>query len=134
MIAIGSPLTNALGIAGSVGSHAVSQFPVPESRAPGARSQFAAGSPAAAAAGWAAGWPPAGADQLRAASSLACAAARSAVSWSSSACCDLNVCCACVSAETAVCWLASASVTAVSAFCLANRAADSLFTCSVRAR
>ena len=45
MIAIGSPLTNALGIAGSVGSHAVSQFPVPESRAPGARSQFAAGSP-----------------------------------------------------------------------------------------
>ena len=26
MIAIGSPLTNALGIAGSVGSHAVSQF------------------------------------------------------------------------------------------------------------
>ena len=31
MIAIGSPLTNALGIAGSVGSHAVSQLPVPGS-------------------------------------------------------------------------------------------------------
>ena len=46
MIAIGSPLTNALGIAGSVGSHAVSQFPVAASRAAGARSQFAAGSPA----------------------------------------------------------------------------------------
>ena len=45
MIAIGSPLTNALGIAGSVGSHAVSQLPVPGSRAPGARSQFAAGFP-----------------------------------------------------------------------------------------
>src|SRR5262249_32029067 len=80
MIAIGSPLTNALGIAGSVGSHAVSQFPVPGSRALGARSQFAAGFPAAAAGGWAAGWPPEGADQLRAASSLACAVARSAVS------------------------------------------------------
>jgi hypothetical protein len=46
----------------------------------------------------------------------------------------LNVCCAFVSAETAVCWLASASTTALSAFCFANRAADSLFTCSVRAR
>src|ERR1700754_2290576 len=80
MIAIGSPLTNALGIAGSVGSHAASQFPLPGSRAPGARSQFAAGFPAAAVGGWAAGWPPAGADHLRAASSLACAAARSAVS------------------------------------------------------
>ena len=50
MIAIGSPLTNALGIAGSVGSHAVAQLPVPGSTRTGARSQFAAGFARSAAA------------------------------------------------------------------------------------
>ena len=39
-----------------------------------------------------------------------------------------------MSAATAASWLAFASAAALSAFCLASRAADSLFTCSVRAR
>src|SRR6185437_4154369 len=52
-IAIGSPLTNALGIAGRVGSQATSQFLVAAVGAPGARSQLPdelAACPAGAAA------------------------------------------------------------------------------------
>ena len=62
MIAIGSPLTKALGMAGSVGSHSpVAHLPAAGACAPGARSQLLAG-PAgvAAAAGRAAGCPAAG--------------------------------------------------------------------------
>jgi len=67
MIATGSPLTNALGIAGSVGSQPVAQSLVAGWRAgPGARSQLAAAFGVGAAAGRAAGWRPAGADQVRA--------------------------------------------------------------------
>ncbi|CKP43224.1 Uncharacterised protein [Mycobacterium tuberculosis] len=39
-----------------------------------------------------------------------------------------------MSAATAASWLAFASAAALSAFCLASRAADSVFTRSVRAR
>ncbi len=87
MIAIGSPLTKALGMAGRDGSHAVAQLPVAGSIFCGAVSQSSAGfdGALAAAAGWA-GTPAAGADHVRASSSLACAAARSAVNLSNSAC------------------------------------------------
>ena len=75
------------------------------------------------------------ADQLRAASSLAWAASRSAVSRSSS---RLLVAERLLRLRSAPPprrpgWTC-ASATALSAFCLASRAADSLFTCSVRAR
>ncbi len=132
MMAIGSPLTNALGIAGSVGSHAVSHFWPAWAGAAGARSQ----SPAAACGGR----PGAGAvgaldaDALFTWASWACADARSAVSRFSSPCWALNVCCACCSAATALSWLVWALTVAWSAFCLASRAADSRLTCSVRAR
>ena len=140
MIAIGSPLTNALGMAGSVGSH-----PAVPLRVAGRRGGRVAvpvgrgiggGGAAGAAAGAACGAAlPAGADHCsRAWSSLACAADRSAVSWSSSVFWLPKVCCACVSAVTAESWLVCASTTAWSAFCLASRAADSRLTCSVRAR
>ncbi len=59
---------------------------VPSVRDPSSRPGSRSAPRRAAAAGCA----PAGADQLRAASSLACAAARSAVSLSSSACCGLE--------------------------------------------
>ena len=92
MIAIGSPLTNALGIAGSVGSHRLwSQFAaaagVPV--AAGARSQFGDGF-ASGAAGF--GCPVADADHVRASASFAWAAVRCAVSWSSWPCWSANVC------------------------------------------
>ena len=132
MIAMGSPLTNALGIAGNVGSHRLtSQLPAAGAGAAGARSQSADGFDWGAA-GF--GCPLADADHVRASASLACAALRSAVSWSSWPCWSRNVCCADVSADTAASWLACASTAAWSAFCLASRAADSLLTCSVRAR
>ena len=56
------------------------------------------------------------------------------MSRSSCTCWSPNVLCAWVSASTAESWLACASATALSAFCLASRAADSLLTCSVLAR
>src|SRR6202035_3157504 len=79
MIAIGSPLTNALGTAGIVGSHrAVSQLPVllcgAAGPAPGALQRSPGVDACAAGAG-----PAAGADHVaRAAASRAFAAARSA--------------------------------------------------------
>src|ERR1700712_5617680 len=42
-IAIGSPLTNALGIAGSVGAQAMAHFELPGAAAAGSRSQFVDG-------------------------------------------------------------------------------------------
>src|SRR5277367_4344576 len=103
-IAIGSPGTLALGTCGSVGSHAPSQFPpLPCGRLgePGAagshRSDDAARCPASG--------PPADADQLRAASSLAWAALRSSPSRVTSCCCSPNLCCAEVRAATAAFWL-----------------------------
>src|SRR6476646_6997544 len=67
MIAIGSPLTNALGIAGNVGS----QLPVAGARAaPGARSQSVDGFASGAAT---LGWPATEVAQVRAWASLAVA-------------------------------------------------------------
>ncbi len=77
---------------------------------------------------------PVGAATARASCSLAWAVARSAASRSSSTCWALKLSWASVSAVTAVCWLDSAALTASSACCLACLAADSLLTCSVRAR
>src|SRR5262245_31351293 len=88
MIAIGSPLTNALGMAGSVGSHRLwSQLPAPGAGTPGARSQ-SADEFASGAAGF--GCPVARADHVRASASLAWAALRSAVSWFNSPCWSAN--------------------------------------------
>src|SRR5579884_1276558 len=130
MIAIGSPGTLALGTIGKVGSHSPAHClrSLPRRAAPGAPVSHR--SPERAPAGA----PPADADQLRAASSLAWAALRSAARRLASDCCSLNLRWASVSAATAASWLDCASAAARSAFCLASRAADSLFTCSVRAR
>src|SRR5277367_2234967 len=131
-IAIGSPGTLALGTIGSVGSHAPSHSPplprgaLGEPGAPG--SQRSPEGPGVGAAWPLAPGPPARADQLRAASSLAWAALRSSARRLISCCCSPNLRCASVSAATAVFWLDFASTTALSAFCWANRAADSLFT------
>src|SRR6185312_10575247 len=90
MIAIGSPLTNALGIAGSVGSHNdTSHLPVlfcgGAELAPGVSQRSTGPGPGAGAAADAAGVVPDVVDHTaRAASSLACAALRSEISRSSS--------------------------------------------------
>ena len=134
-IATGSPGTLALGTCGSVGSHAPSHWPLlPVGRLgePGAAGSQR--SPGDDAARGPAPGPPAGADQLRAASSLAWAAFRSSARRLTSCCCSPNLRWASVRAATAAFWLDWASTTALSAFCLANRAAESLFNCSVRAR
>ena len=85
MIAIGSPLTNALGIAGSVGSHRLwSQLPRGGRRRARVRDPSPlTGSPAVQRVS---AVPLADADHVRASASLAWAALRSAVSWSSSPC------------------------------------------------
>ena len=110
MIAIGSPLTNALGIAGSVGSHA--RVPVAGGRAAAAGCAVPVGRGVRRCGRGGGRRGRLGTARRRRplcgpASSLACAAARSAVSRSSSACWAPKVCCASVSADTAVCWLAS---------------------------
>src|ERR1700759_5279201 len=132
-IAIGSPGTLALGTIGNVGSHSPAHLsPLPRGALgePGAagshRSDDAARGPAPG--------PPADADQLRAASSLAWAALRASARRLISCCCSPNLRWTSTNAATAAFWLDWASATALSAFCLANRAAESLFTCSVRAR
>src|SRR5947209_11052261 len=137
-IAIGSPGTLALGTCGSVGAHAPRQLPpLPVGRPgePGAAgSHRSPGDPGDDAARCPASGPPADADQLRAASSLDWAALRSSASRVTSFCCSPNLRWAPVSAATAAFWLDCASPTALSAFCLASRAVDSLFSCSVPAR
>src|SRR6202012_832520 len=103
-IATGSPGTLALGTIGSVGSQAPSQFPpLPCGRLgePGAAGSHRSDD---AARGRASG-PPAGADQLRAASRLAWAGVRSSPSRVTSCCCSPNLCCAEVRAATAAFWL-----------------------------
>src|SRR6202034_3276037 len=134
-IATGSPGTLALGTCGSVGSHAPSQLPpLPCGRLgePGAAGSHR--SPGDDAARCPASGPPADADQVRAASSLDWAALRSSANRVTSCCCSPNLRWAPVSAATAAFWLDCAAPTALSAFCLASRAVDSLFSCSVRAR
>ena len=128
MIAIGSPLTKALGMAGRVRSHWLDC--APGAFAPGVRSQSAATGVAPGAAAGAAGAGAAG----RAAASLAWAALRCALRRSSSACWEPNTRCASVRLATAASWLDCASAAALSAFAFASRAADSRLTCSVRAR
>src|SRR3984957_18965199 len=103
-IATGSPGTLALGTIGSVGSQSPAHappLPLGASGEPGAagshRSDDAARCPASG--------PPADADQLRAASSLAWAALRSSPSRVTSCCCSPNLCCAEVRAATAAFWL-----------------------------
>src|SRR5436305_711120 len=103
-IAIGSPGTLALGTCGNVGSHPPSQVPpLPCGRLgePGAAGSHRSDD---AARGRASG-PPADADQLRAASSLAWAALRSSPSRVTSCCCAPKLCCAEARATTAVFWL-----------------------------
>src|SRR3984957_8709095 len=138
MIAMGSPGTLALGTCGSVVSQSPAHWPpLPWGRAgdPGAAgSHRSPGGPDVEAAWSLAPGPPAGADQLRAASSLAWAALRSSARRLASCCCSPNLRCTSISSATAAFWLDWASATALSAFCLAHRAADSLFTWSVRAR
>ena len=135
---MGSPGTLALGTIGSVGSQSPAHWPPLPGGAlgePGAAgSQRSPEGPDVDAARGPAPGPPADADQLRAASSLAWAALRSSARRLTSCCCSPNLRCTSVSSATAAFWLDWASATALSAFCLANRAADSLFTCSVRAR
>src|SRR5579875_1240760 len=129
MIAIGSPGTLALGTIGRVGSHSPSHCLESPGRAlagPPGSHRSRDREPACV--------PPPGADQVRAASSLAWAASRSAARRLTSACCAPNLRWAAVRADTAASCLACASAAARSAFCLASRAADSLLTCSVRAR
>ncbi|BAX92298.1 hypothetical protein MSG_02149 [Mycobacterium shigaense] len=129
--ATGSPGTLALGTIGSVGSQPSHLRPPTggaDAGAPGSQRSPDVGPPGA----------PRPVDQVAEASwacwSFSWAASRSAASrvtcsrWSSNFCFEL------VSAATAASWLAFASVAALSAFCLASRAADALFTCSVRAR
>src|ERR1700761_1682437 len=134
-IAMGSPGTLALGIIGNVGSHSPAHWPPLPRGALG--EPGAAGSqrsPEDDAARGPAPGPPADADQLRAASSLVWAALRSSANRLTSCCCSPNLRWMSVSAAAAAFWLDWASATALSAFCFASRAADSLFTCSVRAR
>ena len=132
MIAIGSPLTNALGIAGSVGSHrrvpvaggrvgprrAVPSPPAGFDATP-RRGRWLARPPAPTTCGPRRAWP--GRPRARRSACPVRPAGPEGLLRR-------------VSAETAASWLACASMTAWSAFCLASRAADSLLTCSVRAR
>src|SRR6202045_2287152 len=97
MIAIGSPLTNALGIAGSVGSHReASQLLVLLCGAAGPAPGVLQRSPGVAAAGTAAG----AGQEARAASSRALAASRSAANRSTAAFWSPNCRCTSVSAVT----------------------------------
>ena len=136
MIAIGSPLTNALGIAGSVGSHRLS----PSCRLPGRRAVGCAIPVGGRVRAWRRGGGRSGGLP---AAPTSCGPRRAwparrparAVSRSSSACWVLNVCCASRQRRhrASAGWLPRPRRPR-SAFCLASRAADSLFTCSVRAR
>src|SRR6201996_5108636 len=101
-IAIGSPGTLALGTIGSVGSQSPAHWP-PLSRGALGEPGFAGfhRSPEDDAARGPAPGPPADADQLRAASSLAWAALRSSARRLISCCCSPNLRCTSTNAATA---------------------------------
>src|SRR6202012_5389299 len=114
-IAMGSPGTLALGTIGNVGSHSPAHWP-PLPRGALGEPGFAGSQRSDDAARCPASGPPADADQLRAASSLAWAVLRSSPSRVTSFCCSPNFWCADVRAATAAFWLVCASPTALSAF------------------